>query len=154
MESDTFFDYRTPPQFVVISDRPQHDTPDALEIELTPHWDKQTLSGYQLQTTGEVEFGIRVPPELARDDLGSKLSIRIVGRDFIFALHHPHSKWKDASKLVSQGSLQFFKPSTSGGKSASSSTKQGVTTILEHSCAYVDAAGVRCKKPHAMATNH
>ena len=33
-------------------------------------------------------------------------------------------------------------------------SKQGVTTILDHSCAYVDAAGVRCKKPHAMATNH
>ena len=33
-------------------------------------------------------------------------------------------------------------------------SKQGATTILEHSCAYVDAAGVRCKKSHAMATNH
>ena len=33
-------------------------------------------------------------------------------------------------------------------------TKQGTTTVLEHSCAYSDAAGVRCKKPHAMATNH
>ena len=33
-------------------------------------------------------------------------------------------------------------------------TKNGSTTNLEHSCAHVDAAGVRCKKPHAMATNH
>ena len=32
--------------------------------------------------------------------------------------------------------------------------KNGVTTNLEHSCAQVDAAGVRCKKPHAMATHH
>ena len=33
-------------------------------------------------------------------------------------------------------------------------SKQGATTVLGHSCAFIDAAGVRCKKPHAMATNH
>ena len=33
-------------------------------------------------------------------------------------------------------------------------TKQGTTTVLEHSCAFSDAAGVRCKKSHTMATNH
>ena len=33
-------------------------------------------------------------------------------------------------------------------------TKQGTTLVLEHSCAFVDAAGVRCKQPHAMSKNH
>ena len=33
-------------------------------------------------------------------------------------------------------------------------TKQGTTSVLEHTCAFVNAAGVRCKKTHAMSTNH
>ena len=32
--------------------------------------------------------------------------------------------------------------------------KNGVTTTLEHSCAFHDAAGKRCKQQHPMAKNH
>ena len=32
--------------------------------------------------------------------------------------------------------------------------KGGVSTTLEHSCAFHDAAGARCKKQHPMATSH
>ena len=89
IESHTFFDYRTQPQHVVIANRPLTDSHDTLELELSPSWDKQGLAGYQFFTTGEANFSVELPSELSRNDLGSKLAIKVVGRDFLFAMHQP-----------------------------------------------------------------
>merc|ERR1712212_480104 len=54
--------------------------------------------------------------EVEVPDLGAKLSIKVLGWDFNFALHQTFSKWKDASKLVSTDKLRFFR--STGGKSS------------------------------------
>ena len=68
------------------------------------------------------------------------------------------SKVKDAvSKATDPVCITFNLGSTcsrpASGKGCTY-VKNGSTTTLEHSCAFHDAAGVRCKKPHPMATNH
>ena len=88
------------PLHVVLASRPPNDSKDALELELAPYWDKNGLAGYQLSTTGEASFSADIPAELSRDDLGTRMTIKLVGRDFLFAMHQPHSKWKDARKLA------------------------------------------------------
>ena len=105
---------------MVIANRPHTDSHDALELELSPSWDKQGLTGYQLLSTGEANFSVELPSELTRDDLGTKLAIKIVGRDFLFAMHQPHSKWKDARKLAAQERLRFFRSTPTGSKTSSS----------------------------------
>ena len=115
-----FFDYRTQPNYVVIANRPKSESHDALELELSPSWDKQGLTGYQLLSTGEASFSVELPSELTRDDLGTKLAVKIVGRDFFFAMHQPYSKWKDARKLATQDRLRFFRSVPTGSKTSTS----------------------------------
>ena len=64
---------------MVIASRPHAESHDALEIELSPSWDEQGLTGFQLLSTGEASFSIDLPSELSRVDLGTKLAIKIVG---------------------------------------------------------------------------
>ena len=104
---------------MVIASRPHADSHDALEVELSPTWDVQGLTGFQVLASGEASFSADLPPELSRADLGAKLSIKVIGRDFLFALHQTFAKWKDARKLVSHDRLCFFKPAPAGGKSSS-----------------------------------
>ena len=93
----------------MLASRPSNDSPDALELELAPIWDSQGLAGYQLSTTGEATFSADVPDGLARDDLGTRLNITLVGRDFVFSKHQTHTKWKDARKQVAMERLRFYK---------------------------------------------
>ena len=99
---------RTQPNFVVIASRPHAESHDALEIELSPSWDEQGLTGFQLLATGEASFSIDLPSELSRADLGAKLAVKIIGRDFLFAMHQPYTKWKDARKLATQDRQEIF----------------------------------------------
>ena len=68
------------------------------------------------------------------------------------------SKVKDAVSKASDPLCITFNLGSTCSRPASGKgctyVKNGSTTTLEHTCAFVDAAGVRCKKPHAMATNH
>ena len=121
---------------MVIASRPHADSHDALEIELSPTWDEQGLTGFHLLTTGEASFSADLPPELSRADLGAKLSVKIIGRDFLFALHQTFTKWKDARKLVTQDRLRFFQPAPAGGKSSTPSprvTKEDTLAALQKS---------------------
>ena len=43
------------------------------------------------------------------------------------------------------------RPASGGGCSF---TKNGVTSVLDHSCAWHDATGTRCRQKHPMAKNH
>ena len=104
---------------MVIASRPHADPHDAIEVELSPTWDVQGLTGFQILASGEASFSADLPTELSRTDLGAKLSIKVLGRDFLFALHQTFTKWKDARKLVSADRLRFFKPAPTGGKSSS-----------------------------------
>jgi len=108
---------------VVIASRPHAESHDALEIELSPSWDEQGLTGFQMLATREASFSIDLPSELARADLGAKLAVKIIGRDFLFARHQPYTKWKDARKLATQDRLRFFKPTPAGGKSSAPSPR-------------------------------
>jgi len=101
---------------VVIASRPNADPHDAIEVELSPSWDAQGLTGFHILASGEASFSADLPTELSRTDLGAKLSIKVLGWDFIFALHQTFSKWKDARKLVSTDRLRFFR--STGGKSS------------------------------------
>ena len=101
----------------MLASRPSNDSPDALELELAPIWDSNGLAGYQLSTTGEATFSADVPDGLAREDLGTRMNIKLVGRDFVFGRHQTHTKWKDARKLVALERLRFYR-ATPANKSA------------------------------------
>ena len=85
---------------MVVASRPNADPREAIEVELSPSWDEQGLTGYHVMASGEASFTADLPPELSCTNLGSKLSIKVLGRDFIFGLHQSYSKWKDVRKMV------------------------------------------------------
>ena len=94
---------------MVVSKRPSHSTTDTLEVDLLPLFEELLLVGYQLQAMGEVVVTFPVPLELSRDDLGDRMSLRIVACDFIFVRHQTLTRWKDASRLVQHDRLEFSK---------------------------------------------
>ena len=104
--------------FVVVVRRPDSDPREAIEVELSPEWAEQGLIGYHVSAAGESSFTTDIPPELSCLNLGSKLSITVFGRDYIFDLHSTHSKWKDARKMVAADRLSFLQPAPAGGKSS------------------------------------
>merc|ERR1711872_494941 len=76
------------------------------------------MGGYHITAAGEASFTTDLPPELSCLNLGSRLSITVLGRDYIFDLHSTHSKWKDARKMVAANRLRFLQPAPAGGKSS------------------------------------
>ena len=109
--------------FVVVVRRPDSDPREAIEVELAPEWDEQGLIGYHVAATGEASFTTDLPPELSCLNLGSKLSITALGKDFIFGFHSTHSKWKDARKMVAADRLRFLQPAPAGSKSSTPATR-------------------------------
>ena len=103
---------------VVVVRRPDSDPRTAIEVELSPEWDVQGLIGFHVFTAGESSFTIDIPQELAYLNLGSQLSITVLGRDYIFDPHSTQSKWKDARKMVAADRLSFIQPASSGSKSS------------------------------------
>merc|ERR1711872_236620 len=79
---------------------------------------EQGLIGYHVMAAGETSFNADLPPELSCLNLGSKLSIKELGRDFIFDLHSTYSKGKDVRKMVATDRLRFLQPAPAGGKSS------------------------------------
>ena len=58
------------------------------------------------------------------------MNIKLVGRDFVFARHQPHTKWKDARKLAALERLRFYRP-TPSNKSATPPRVPKETTLNE-----------------------
>ena len=103
---------------MVVASRPNADPREAIEVELFPSWHEQGLTGYHVMASGETSFNADLPPELSCTTLGSKVSIKVLGRDFIFGPNQTYSKWKDARKMVTADRLRFFQPAPAGGKSS------------------------------------